>query len=125
MELASIEFPQANVGIVLQDERCSGSIVPSKVYSLLASGLPILFIGPRSATPARIIELFQCGWHVQTGHSGELIALLNRLASRPDEVQAASHRARQAFLENFDRPIGTARILTLLGIEEKQTSAVA
>jgi glycosyltransferase involved in cell wall biosynthesis len=107
-----------HLGLVTQRPETAGSIVPSKVYGIMAAGRPILYIGTRHATPARIIERFACGWHVEAGDSEYLVTLLNRLAGRPEEIHAAGERGRQAFLENFDRPLGVARIVSLLGIEE-------
>lgn len=113
-ELAS-ELAQGDVGLVLQSEVACGSIVPSKVYGLLAAGRPILFVGPAAATPARLVEKFRCGWHIPNGDVANLTALLQHLAAHPDEVRAASQRARAALVEHFDLPIGTARVATLLG----------
>ena len=42
-----------DIGLVTQQESACGSVVPSKVYGILAAGRPLLFIGPSSATPAR------------------------------------------------------------------------
>src|ERR1019366_5581808 len=56
-----------DIGLVTQRDVCCGSVVPSKVYGLLAAGRPILFIVPRQATPADIVRRFDCGWQVDCG----------------------------------------------------------
>src|ERR1019366_2243801 len=66
-----------------------GSVVPSKTYGLMAAGRPILFIGPRHATPARIIAGFHCGWQVDPGDSEDVVALLERLAADPIRISLA------------------------------------
>lgn len=104
-----------DIGLVTQREECCGSVVPSKVYGLLAAGRPILFIGPRDATPARIIEKFRCGWHINCGDITGLTHLLLSLAESPAEVANAGKRARQALVERFDLPIGIERIAAILG----------
>lgn len=104
-----------DIGLVTQREACCGSVVPSKVYGLLAAGRPVLFIGPREATPARIIRRFGCGWHIQCGDVEGLTGLLRRLADDRTEIQTAGQRARQAFLEHYDLPLGVARIVGILG----------
>jgi putative colanic acid biosynthesis glycosyltransferase WcaI len=109
---------EGHLGLVTQKPETAGSVVPSKVYGIMAAGRPILYIGSRRATPARIIERFSCGWHVEAGDSEYLVTLLHRLFGRPDEIRAAGERARQAFLENFDRPLGVARILSILNLRE-------
>lgn len=112
-----------DIGLVTQREECCGSVVPSKVYGLLAAGRPILFVGPRNATPARIIEKFHCGWHIRCGDVSGLTQLLLRLAVSPDEVALAGRHARQALLEHFDLPIGVERIAGILGATAKNSRA--
>lgn len=119
-ELADTKLPRANVGLILQDVNCSGSVVPSKLYPMIAARLPILFIGPQSATPARIIEQFNCGWFIEAGNSIALIDLLKHLADHPEEIYARGCHARQAFLKHFDRPIALARIMEILGLPKKR-----
>lgn len=114
-ESLSQSLAAGDIGLVTQREACSGSVVPSKVYGLLAAGRPILFIGPASATPARLIEQFGCGWHVNVGESERLTHLLLYLADHPEEVARAGKRARQALVDHFDLRHGVDRILSILG----------
>lgn len=116
-ELARKELPAAHIGLVLQGSQCSGSVVPSKLYPMLASGLPVLFIGPASATPARVINRFGCGWHIECGDSDGLMELLKRLADCHSLIENAGARARQTFIERYDIEIGIARIFSILGLE--------
>jgi colanic acid biosynthesis glycosyl transferase WcaI len=104
----------ADVGLVPQKAACCGSVVPSKVYGLLAAGRPVLFIGPAQATPACIIRQFQCGWHVEPGDITGLSSLLRWLAQHRDEVVQAGQRARQCLLDHFDLPLGVARVSAIL-----------
>jgi glycosyltransferase involved in cell wall biosynthesis len=113
-ESLSENLSLGDVGLVTQNERCCGSVVPSKVYGLLAAGRPILFIGPEQATPARIIRKFNCGWNVPVGDVRGLTELLHRLASDRGEVALAGARARQTLLEHFDMPLGLARLTSFL-----------
>jgi colanic acid biosynthesis glycosyl transferase WcaI len=113
----SQSLSEGHLGLVTQKPETVGSVVPSKVYGIMAAGRPILYIGTRRATPARIIERFGCGWHVEAGDSEYLVALLHRLFGRPDEIRAAGERARQAFLENFDRPLGVGRVVAALKLQ--------
>ncbi len=103
-----------DIGLVTQRDACCGSVVPSKVYGLMAAGRPILFVGPEGATPARIIERFGCGWHVACGDVAGLTDLLLHLADNRQEVRAAGARGRQELLNHFDLPLGTARIAQIL-----------
>jgi glycosyltransferase involved in cell wall biosynthesis len=104
-----------DIGLVTQRDVCCGSVVPSKVYGLLAAGRPILFIGPRQATPALIIGRFHCGWQIDCGDIAALTPLLLHLAQHPDEVRQAGRNAREALLQHYDLPLGVERIAGILG----------
>ncbi len=103
-----------DIGLVTQRDVCCGSVVPSKVYGILAAGRPILFIGPKEATPARIIKAAGCGWQVDCGDVATLTALLLHLAEHKDEVVLAGERARQTLVERYDITIGVANIAAIL-----------
>jgi colanic acid biosynthesis glycosyl transferase WcaI len=104
-----------DIGLVTQRDVCCGSVVPSKVYGLMAAGRPVLFVGPANAMPARIIRQYECGWNVRCGDIDSLTSLLLHLHAHPNEVRAAGARGNQAFLEHFDLPLGVARIAEILG----------
>ncbi|MFT4112069.1 glycosyltransferase family 4 protein [Silvibacterium sp.] len=107
----------ADIGLVTQRDQCCGSVVPSKVYALLAAARPILFIGPDRATPARLIREYGCGWHVPCGAVDQLVQLLFYLSCHLEEVRSAGQRARQALVEYFDLPLGVARIVQITGTQ--------
>jgi glycosyltransferase involved in cell wall biosynthesis len=102
---------------VTQSAACFGSIVPSKVYALMAAGRPILYIGPKGTTPSRIIRNFQCGWQIECGDVKSLVDLLHFLAGCSEAIRGAGGRARKAFLENYGLPIGVARLAAILELQ--------
>lgn len=104
-----------DIGLVTQRDVCCGSVVPSKVYGILAAGRPILFIGPSQATPASIVHRHHCGWQVNCGDISALAQLLLHLAGHPEEVRIAGRNARVALLQNYDLPLGVERIAGILG----------
>jgi len=116
---------RGDIGLVTQRAECLGSVVPSKVYSLLAAGRPILFIGPQGATPAEIIRHYDCGWHIQNGDVPGLVRLLRQLSIDRALVHRSGDRARQAFLNNYDRDSGVSRICKLIGASPKRMMAGA
>ena len=103
-----------HIGLVTQDARTCGALVPSKTYGLMAAGRPFLFVGPPDATPARIADRYRCGWHVPPGDVSSLTALLERLAVNPDLLREAGARARDACLNFYHRDAGVSRILKIL-----------
>ena len=112
----SQSLASAHIGLVTQRTECLGSVVPSKIYGLMAAGRPVLFIGPRQATPSLIIERYQCGWQVDCGDAEGVVSLLRKLAAEPQLVRQAGFRARQAFVEHYDLPIRLSRLCDVLGV---------
>jgi len=126
----SASLAEGHLGLVTQLSETCGSIVPSKTYGIMAAGRPVLFIGPREATPARLIERYCCGWQVDPGDAAALADLLETLASQRHLIEEAGARAREAFEKNHDRPLSASRIVRILGLEpagvpEKQKTAAA
>jgi colanic acid biosynthesis glycosyl transferase WcaI len=103
-----------DIGLVTQRDACLGTVVPSKIYALLAAGRPILYIGPRESTPADIIRRFGCGWQIDCGNGEAVLELLRDLEANRDKIAAAGMRARSAFLGRYDLPQGVARVCTII-----------
>jgi len=118
----SQSLAEGHVGLVTQIPETVGAVVPSKVYGIMAAGRPVLYIGPRQATPARIIQQYGCGWRVEPGDVAGLVQLLRHLEQNRHLLRDAGLRARNAFEKQYDKPIGVARVLSILGLSE--TSAV-
>jgi glycosyltransferase involved in cell wall biosynthesis len=116
---------QADIGLVTQTDASLGSVVPSKAYSLMAAGLPILFIGPAESTVAAMIRRFRCGWELRCGDSAQLVDLLETLERNREWIAEAGARARQAFLEHYDKPVGVQRVCSLIGIGQAQSADVS
>jgi glycosyltransferase involved in cell wall biosynthesis len=109
---------RCHVGLVTQIASTCGTVVPSKTYSLMAAGRPFIFIGPREATPALLIDKHKCGWQVEPGDSAGLVTLLELLARNSSLIQDAGDRGRRAFLQTYDLPVGVAHILQILTATE-------
>jgi glycosyltransferase involved in cell wall biosynthesis len=114
---------QADIGLVTQTDASLGSVVPSKAYSLMAAGLPILFIGPAESTVASMIRRFRCGWELRCGESAQLVELLDQLERHREWIADAGARARQAFLEHYDKPVGVQRVCSVIGLPAAQSAS--
>lgn len=112
-------YSSSDVGLVTLKDACCGSLVPSKTYSLLAAGLPILYVGPAAATPGLVIEEFGCGWQVDCGNASGLLSLIELLQHNRDMVSRKSVLARQVFLDHFDRPVATKRLAEIMGLSDR------
>ena len=91
----------ADVSLVTLEPGMEGLCVPSKFYSILASGRPaVAAVSPRSEV-ARVIDEAQCGVHLPQGDVGRLAGVLKHLAAHPAEVEAMGRRARQVLEERY------------------------
>lgn len=112
---------ECHIGLVTQKPMTLGAIVPSKIYGLMAAGRPVLYIGPASATPAVLIQKFDCGWHFDCGDEVGVAALLLRLLQDPEEPRRKGQNGREAFIKNYDKPAGVARVMRAMGLETQNT----
>jgi glycosyltransferase involved in cell wall biosynthesis len=110
----SQSLAEGHLGLVTQVSETLGSIVPSKIYGIMAAGRPLLYIGPNGSTPARHVRSFDCGWIIQPGDIDGVVRLLHRLDGNRQLIVDAGARGRVAFEQYFDRPIGMARILAIV-----------
>lgn len=113
----------AHIGLVTQKNESLGSSVPSKTYGIMAAGRPILFVGPAESTTARIIARYGCGWQVDCGDTEGLVQLLEHLNDNREMILEAGHRAFQAFLTNYQRSEGVARIAAIVAGVDRQSEA--
>jgi glycosyltransferase involved in cell wall biosynthesis len=112
---------ECHIGLVTQKPTTLGAIVPSKIYGLMAAGRPVLYIGPASATPAVLIQRFDCGWHFECGDEAGVAALLLQLLQEPKELRRKGQNGREAFIKNYDKPAGVARVMRAMGLETQNT----
>jgi glycosyltransferase involved in cell wall biosynthesis len=110
---------EGHVGLVTQKPSTVGSVVPSKIYGLMAAGRPVLFIGPAAATPALLIERFNCGWRFDCGDEGGVRSLLAHLLEHPEDIREKGKNGRQAFIESYDKPVGVTRVMHAMGLESE------
>jgi colanic acid biosynthesis glycosyl transferase WcaI len=103
-----------HLGLVTQLPQTLGSVVPSKIYGIMAAGRPLLFIGPSNSTPARHIRKFHCGWHIQPGDVDGLESLLMQLRTDRYLLYEAGRRAREAFESEFDSEASLAAIKSVI-----------
>jgi colanic acid biosynthesis glycosyl transferase WcaI len=95
----------------------AGISVPSKLYGIMASGRPTLFVGPSACESADTILRADCGVVVDPAHgqAGPRIAetLLEWIACPEDRVRRGKN-GRRAFLQDYEASHNCARMCSLL-----------
>jgi glycosyltransferase involved in cell wall biosynthesis len=90
------------------------SIVPSKLYGVLAAGRPGLFIGAEDGEVASVLAAGGCGLAVAIGEGAALARLIAELADAPDVVVRMGANARAAYEARYTREHGIATWRALL-----------
>jgi glycosyltransferase involved in cell wall biosynthesis len=106
-------YATADVSLISLRRGLSGVIVPSKIYSVLASGRPCIAAVEQDCEVAQIVEEAGCGFVVAPGDAASLRARILELASDSARMHDMGNRARVAALQ-FDRPRQVAAYDALL-----------
>ncbi|MEO5936743.1 MAG: glycosyltransferase family 4 protein [Terriglobales bacterium] len=113
-EELKLSMGAADLSIVAVADGLEGLVVPSKLYGIMASGRPALYVGPASSEAARTITAHRCGFVVSNADADGFTQSV--LSARADvhSLQAMGIAARQAFDQKFDRSVATRRYFDLL-----------
>jgi glycosyltransferase involved in cell wall biosynthesis len=95
----------ADVGLVTLEPGAEGLGVPSKFYPLLAAGTPVIALMAGHAEVALQVSEADIGFVVTQGDAQGLVNAISALVSDPARQRLFSQRARDLFLERFDRKI--------------------
>jgi putative colanic acid biosynthesis glycosyltransferase WcaI len=85
-----------DVHIVTIRRGLSGVVVPSKLYSTLAAGRPILAVAPEQSDVARIVCENECGLVADPDDPAAVAAAIRALRSDPGRLELMGERAREA-----------------------------
>jgi glycosyltransferase involved in cell wall biosynthesis len=99
----------ADVHLISLRAETSGIVVPGKLYGAMASGRPMVFIGPDHCESADTVRQAECGLTLRLGDTAGLVEALTRLASDPDGSAQMGRRGRAAFLAHHERSLCCAR----------------
>lgn len=93
----------ADVSLVTLEKGVEGLAVPSKFYSALAIGKPIITLMDEKGEVARVIKEFNCGFNLTQGDTEGLANIILKLYKEPELVDELGRNARQCFEKNFTR----------------------
>jgi len=92
-----------DVHLVSLKPELEGLLVPSKFYSVLAAGRPVLFVGDPNSEMAQRIDEADCGRAFPPGAHTDLAAAIRQLASHPAQVARMGERSRDLWAARFQR----------------------
>jgi GDP-L-fucose synthase len=104
----------ADVHLVPLDPRVTGCLVPSKLYGILAAGVPALVIADERSEASRVVRESETGRVVAPGRPEELADTIRWCADHARERKVMGRRARRLAEREYDRRRTTARFAALL-----------
>jgi len=79
-----------------------GVVVPSKLYSILAAGRPVLAVAPEQCDVVRIVRQSGCGVWADPDNPAALARAVRELRDQPERLAAMAQRARE-IAQNYAR----------------------
>ena len=87
-----------------------GISVPGKLYGIMASGRPAIFVGPERSESGETVLESECGIVVDPASEGaaggagaRIVETVRGWAERPEVAAAMGARGREAFLSSYER----------------------
>ncbi len=111
-----------DVHIICVRRGLEGVVVPSKLYSVLAAGRPVLAVAAEESDVVRIVRESRCGLTADPDDPASVAAALRKMRDDPRELANMGQRAREAAM-NYARVNELKRFLEV--IEEATDCAVS
>lgn len=117
----------ADVHLASLLEGVEGIMVPCKLFGIMASERPAVFIGHPTSELSRVIEEHEAGFTVRQGDVEGLVALIRELAADRERTERLGGNARRALSEAYSREAACERWRELLEevVGERSADAAA
>jgi glycosyltransferase involved in cell wall biosynthesis len=113
-EMTRYSIAAGDAALVTLSEGLAGLSVPSKTYSLLAAGRPILFVGDTASEAATIVVDSKCGAVFKSGEAERLAGRVAEWSQDDQQLRLLGQNARSAFERRFDRQLAVTAYLETL-----------
>jgi putative colanic acid biosynthesis glycosyltransferase WcaI len=102
-----------DVHIICVRRGLEGVVVPSKLYSVLAAGRPVLAVAAEESDVVRIVREARCGLAADPDDPASVAAALRKMRRDPRELANMGQRAREA-AKNYARVSELRRFLEVI-----------
>lgn len=103
-----------DVALVSLVAKMRGVSMPSRTYNILAAGKPILALTEDESELAIVIDEDKVGWHVPPGNADRLMAAINEIFEKREELTAYGERARASAIEKYSREVASRKYIDAL-----------
>lgn len=101
----------SDCALVTLEKGATGLCVPSKTYSYMMQGIPIVAIMDECDI-VRDLEA-GAGCHVGNGESEKLTELLKAMDREPEKLREMGRKCRKCYVEKYTAAVGTGKYVTL------------
>jgi colanic acid biosynthesis glycosyl transferase WcaI len=91
----------AGCALISLDDGSRGIMSPCKLHGALASGIPVVYVGPIGTNVDEAIERYACGFSLRHGDADGLADAVRRLRDDPELAAELSSNARRAFEDAY------------------------
>lgn len=113
-ERLSESLSAADLHLVPMRPGVYGTVVPSKIYGIMAAGVPMAVAAEPGSEAARVVREHDCGWRGDPGDAAALASFIRRAAADGATLRASGERARGAAEARYSRERQTAEFRALL-----------
>ena len=92
----------------------AGLLVPSKIYGILSSGRPVLYVGPGEGEIFEIVNGSGCGAAVSNGDVDGAAGAIRSYAASPGKREIDGRKSRELFDREFARTTSLAKWVALI-----------
>jgi colanic acid biosynthesis glycosyl transferase WcaI len=101
-ELLSDALNSVDAHVVVMGEAVNGLVHTSKVYGALATGKPIIFIGPEKSHVMDVIKICNQGFHAEHGEVNRVVEAIKKIQKlNPEEAAKASLENKGFYTNQF------------------------
>lgn len=104
----------SSCGIVSLDDGLLGMCAPSKYYTYLQAGIPVISITEPESYLNREITGYRIGTGVTVGNGEALSAAIRSMAEEPEICRVMSLRARGLYRQEYDEAVGLEKYRTVI-----------
>lgn len=128
--LTGKDFQQAvaisSCSIVSLEKGLKGTCAPSKYYSYLQGGQPVLAVVEKESYLATEVEREQIGYNVEIGDGNALRDAIIAMRENPEECKLMGYRAKELYERKYSYEIGMKKyastLKTVLNMEDQNES---
>ena len=119
MDRVSYVYSLGDVCVVSCKAGLGGSAMPSKTWSIMSCGRPVLASFDEGELKD-IIEKNHCGVFTHAGNDEEFVAAVHHLSEAPETCRQMGADARRYILDNLTKEAGTRKYVEVIKAFERE-----